>query len=85
MLFWDPPPSLEINGVIQYYTVEAVERHTGRQWVFFAVNPNLNIGSLHPYYYYDFNVSATTVGRGPSAVFTVLTHPDRKFILVYIS
>lgn len=79
MLFWSPPPPLEVNGRIRHYTVEAVERHTGRQWTFFAVDPDLHVGSLHPYYYYDFNVSATTIGVGPfSVVYTVLTDPERK-------
>ena len=80
MLFWSPPPPLDVNGVVRYYTVEAVERHTGRQWTFFAVDPDLHIGSLHPYYYYDFNVSATTVGMGPfSSQYSVLTLPEREF------
>ena len=80
MLAWDTPPPLEINGAIRYYTVEAMERHTGRQWTFFAVDPDLHVGSLHPYYYYDFNVSATTTGMGPfSSVYSVLTLPEREF------
>ena len=79
MLEWSPPPPLETNGAVRYYTVEAVERHTGREWTFFAVDADLHIGSLHPYYYYDFNVSATTIGMGPfSTVYSVLTLPERK-------
>lgn len=78
MLFWSPPPPRDINGAIRYYTVEIIERHTGRQWTFFAVGTDLHVGSLHPYYYYDYNVSATTVGRGPSAsTSSVLTFPER--------
>ena len=81
MIFWSSPPPLEVNGVIRHYTVVAVERHTGRQWIFFAVDSDLHVGSLHPYYYYDFNVSATTIGPGPfSDAFTVLTDPERKIL-----
>ncbi len=83
MLFWSPPPPLDVNGIIRHYTVKAVERHTGRQWTFFAVNTDLHVGSLHPYYYYDFNLSATTVGEGPySSAFTLLTDPERKILLI---
>ena len=81
MFYWSPPPPLEINGVIRYYTAEVIERHTGRQWTFFAIDPDLHIGSLHPYYYYDFNVSATTVGPGPySSIISILTDPERKLV-----
>ena len=79
MLLWSPPPPLDANGIVRHYTVIAVERYTGRQWTFFAVDPDLHVGSLHPYYYYDFNISATTIGPGPfSSVFTLLTEPERK-------
>ena len=80
MLVWSPPPPLEVNGVIRHYTVEIVERHTTRQWTFLAVSPSLHIGSLHPYYYYDVNVSATTVGMGPSSsVYSIRTLPEGMF------
>ena len=79
MLFWSPPPPRDVNGAIRYYTVEAVERYTGRQWTFFAVDADLHIGSLHPYYFYDFNISATTIGMGPfSSIYSVLTLPERE-------
>ena len=51
-----------------------MERHTGRDWIFFAIDPDITIGSLHPYYLYDFIVTAYTIDRGPySNVVTVLT------------
>jgi len=57
--------------------VKARERHTGRGWTFFAVDADLHIGSLHPYYFYDFNISATTIGMGPfSSTYSVLTLPE---------
>lgn len=84
MLFWFPPPPRDINGAIRYYTVQAVERHTGRQWTFFAVDADLHIGSLHPYYFYDFNVSATTIGSGPtSLVYSVLTLPEGNMHIIH--
>ena len=81
VLEWSPPP-LETNGTVRYYTVEVVERHTGREWTFFAVDADLHLGSLHPYYYYDFIVSATTTGMGPfSDVYSVRTLPERKYLI----
>lgn len=77
MLAWSPPPSLEINGAIRHYTVHVVERQTGIEWTFVVVDETLNIGGLHPYYQYDFNVSATTIGRGPiSATYSVQTQQE---------
>ena len=74
---WFPPPPQDINGLIRFYTVRLTERHTGRQWTFFAVDQDIRIGSLHPYYFYDFVVAAYTTGTGPfSQVFTVQTAQD---------
>ena len=44
-------------------------------WTFFAVDEDISIGSLHPYYYYECTVAAhTTVGTGPySAAIRVQT------------
>lgn len=79
MLIWSLPPPVEVNGAIQHYTVIIVERHTGRQWTFLPVDQQLHVGSLHPYYYYDFNVSATTVGRGPfTTIHSIQTLPESK-------
>ena len=76
-LHWLPPPSQDINGVIRFYIVRLTERHTGRQWSFFALDQDIRIGSLHPYYLYDFVVAAYTTGTGPfSQVFTVQTAQD---------
>ena len=79
MLMWSPPPPMDVNGVILHYTVNVVERHTAVQWTFHVVDQTLNVGGLHPYYHYDFNVSATTVGRGPfSSNYSLLTQPEGK-------
>lgn len=74
---WSPPPAIEENGLIRYYIVRLTERHTGREWTFFVVDDNINVGNLHPYYFYDFIVAAHTIGLGPySDVHTVLTDED---------
>ncbi len=79
MILWYPPLAEEVNGIIQHYTVNVIERHTGRQWRFLSVDQALHVGGLHPYYYYDFNVSATTISSGPfSATYSTQTDPERK-------
>ena len=71
---WSPPPPREINGLLRFYIIELLERQTRRDWIFFAIDPDISISSLHPYYLYDFKVTAYTIDRGPySEVVTVLT------------
>ena len=79
---WLEPPDIHQNGVIQYYEVRVVENKTGIHWTFFAVDNNINIASLHPYYDYIGIVAAhTTVGRGPfSAAVSVQTDQAGLFI-----
>lgn len=50
-------------------------------WTFFAVDEDINIGSLHPYYYYNCTVSArTSAGTGPySTPITVQTEEAGLF------
>ena len=77
MLAWSLPPPTEINGVIDHYIVNVVERHTGRQWTFVVVDQMLHVGGLHPHYYYDSNVSAVTISTGPySATYSILAQPE---------
>lgn len=79
MLSWSPPPAIDINGVIHYYTVEVTEVYTGNFWRIIAVETRVNIGPLHPYYVYECRISAYTVGDGPfSAPFQVLSPETGK-------
>ena len=76
---WSPPPPLDVNGLLRYYIVEVTERYTSRSWTFFAVDDDIHIGSLHPYYYYDCVVAAYTISAGPfSQTVSVLTDQDGK-------
>ncbi len=76
---WSPPPALEVNGLIRYYIVQVTERHTSRTWTFFAVDNNIHIGSLHPYYLYDCTIAAYTIDVGPySSAITVQTDQAGK-------
>lgn len=76
-LHWLPPPSIHINGRIQYYIANITETKTGKKWIFNAVEKVLRIGSLHPDYAYEFTVTARTIGNGPySLPTTVRTRED---------
>ena len=62
---WSPPPSIDINGIIQYYVVMVSEQETGRFWSFFAVDADINLASLHPFFNYECQVAAFTTASGP--------------------
>ena len=63
---WVVPPAIDQNGVITYYVIKLKEIETAIVWTFFAVDEDINIGSLHPFYHYDCTVAASTsVGTGP--------------------
>lgn len=64
-LSWSPPPDIDINGVIQYYTVEVDEVWTGHTFTFHPNSTNISVRALHPYYVYQCRVAAYTVALGP--------------------
>ena len=48
-----------------------------------STTTSIEITSLHPFYIYEWRVSAFTVGEGPySSISTVITPEDGKLILV---
>ena len=79
-LSWSPPPTEHQNGVIRHYTVRVVVQDTGEIFTHSTVGLSITVGSLHPYYTYNFSISAVTVLPGPYSVpLTVQTLPDSKF------
>lgn len=80
-LSWLPPPSELHNGIIGHYIIRALEINTGTNLTYQAQShTSLSIGDLHPYYTYQFNVFAVTVGVGPASLdHTVSTLQDGKF------
>ena len=55
---------------------------TGRKWSLVAVNPQIIMGSLHPYYNYSCVVAAYTVALGPfSQSFFALTGEEGNIII----
>lgn len=76
-LHWLPPPSVHINGRLQYYLVNMTETDTGKKWSFHTVGGVLRLGSLHPHYRYSYAISARTIGNGPySPLESVMTLED---------
>ena len=67
LLTWNPPlPDLQ-NGIITTYFVNMTELETGMaSQLTVADATQLLIDTLHPYYVYNFYISAATVvGQGP--------------------
>jgi len=62
---WLPPPPVDINGILLYYQVDLREIETGQRWTFYPNVSDLRLRSLHPYFTYQCEVAAHTVGRGP--------------------
>ena len=82
-LSWSPPPAIDINGAIQYYTVEVNEVWTGRSFTFHT-STNITIRALHPYYVYRCQVAAYTVALGPFANnLWIVTGEEGRYILQY--
>ena len=66
MFSWHPPPVIDQNGVIDYYVIKIHDIQTDVLWTFSAIDEDISIGFLHPYYYYDCTVAAHTIaGTGP--------------------
>ena len=78
-LSWNPPPADQQNGIITDYYVNMTEVET-RVTVQLMVTgaTSLLVDTLHPYYMYNFFISAATiVGQGPySTLFSIRTQED---------
>ena len=81
-LSWSPPPAIDINGVINYYTVELDEVWTGRSLEFHPTSMNISITALHPYYVYQCRVAAFTVALGPfTSNLQIVTGEDGLYVV----
>ena len=82
-LSWGEPPSNQQNGIIREYRVNITEVATGRVFQRVSTTTSIEITSLHPFYVYEWTVSAFTVGEGPySSISTITTPEDGKLTLV---
>ena len=75
---WSPLEEEDINGVLQYYSLNVLEMVTGKMLSFQRNLTQIVLPSLHPYYTYELSVAAATiVGTGPfSSPVRVITHQD---------
>ena len=78
---WNVPLPVDQNGVLKYYKAFVSEVPTGRNWSLIAVDTQISLASLHPYYKYSCRVAAYTVGFGPfSQPFYAVTDEECKLI-----
>ena len=84
-LSWQLPPAIDINGVIQYYSIVVQELETGRLWNFIHVEPEISIGSLHPYYNYQCHVAASTIGFGLYTDYIVIQTEEAGIFVMCLS
>ena len=64
-LSWELPPSEQQNGIIRRYLVNVSEVEMGNGIELSTRDTNIIVSDLHPFYHYDCNVSAVTIGAGP--------------------
>ena len=77
---WSPPPAIDTNGIIQYYTVRVSERETGRFFSYFAIDSDITLDDLHPFFNYECTVAAYTTTNGPfSDIISVQTEEAGQF------
>ena len=67
---WNPPPKDKQNGVIKYYSVLIEELFSNTTFNYNTTGLYITIEDLHPFYVYEFNVVAVTIGNGPVAANT---------------
>ena len=75
-LSWNPPPPEDQNGILRLYIVNITELETGRIIQHTTSATSLQVPLLHPYYTYQWRVSAYTVGEGPYTNVSTVTTPE---------
>ena len=82
---WTPPPSHTHNGIIVGYQLNTTELETGRSFVRETSQLSYTFFHLHPFYTYQFTLSAVTVSPGPvSPVVEVVTLETGNFDYEFI-
>ena len=85
-LSWNPPPLRDQNGIIREYRINITEVETGRTWQITSTTIVAMVQSLHPFYRYEWSVSAYTIGIGPyTAISVVTTVEDGMFVQITCS
>ena len=74
-LSWIAPDMDQQNGIIRHYNILITELETGSVFGYTSININHTITLLHPDYHYQIEVSAVTIGAGPTSAPIVLQMP----------
>ena len=73
-LDWEPP--LSPNGVISTYTILWNDIQTNELLKINRLSFSYTLTDLHPYYIYQYNISAHTVDYGPYSNITTIQMPE---------
>ncbi len=81
MISWRPPHPEDQNGIIQSYTVRVVGVHTDDDFTLSINSTEISVGSLHPFYSYEFTVAAVTIAQGPFSVSVTVAMPSLGMLI----
>lgn len=81
-LSWEPPADDMQNGLLRHYhiAIRSSQDVVGER-NFTTSEVTLVVQNLHPFYTYEFVVTAVTIGPGPSASITSRLPQDSKKLL----
>lgn len=83
-LSWLAPEPSHHNGIIQYYMLSLSEAATDKPIQTFTVSSNnATIVDLHPYYEYEVEITAFTIGEGPYTETSFTTEEDGKYFNLF--
>lgn len=81
-LSWAAPLG-DHNGRIREYQVNITELETGREFELIATTTFVEITSLHPFYTYEWQVSAVTIDEGPYTTLSVVVTSEDGIVQEY--
>ena len=64
------------NGIIRRYDITLTELETGSVLSYSTTTTSYNATLLHPNYQYQVEISAVTIGTGPSSFPVILLTPE---------
>ena len=73
---WLAPPLDQQNGMIRRYDLTLTELETGSVFTYSTSGTNFTATLLHPNYQYQVEVSAVTIGSGPSSAPLIVMTPE---------
>ena len=80
-LSWATPLG-DHNGRIREYKLNVTELETGRKFELIATTTFVEITSLHPFYTYEWQVSAVTIDEGPYTTLSVVVTSEDGIVIL---